>query len=223
MPNPPGAHGLFAATGKKPKPVHVRDDDGNIVKVAKRPRQEHDFEPTPPEPTRAFCQAEMIRIKQFNQILECAAGDGRMARDLEECTGLKVLMSDLIDRGCDANICDFYDFTSLPANTCIITNPPFDQCHHDPKWVRHALEVLEAPYLALLLPLSWLGTVEKQPLWRDHRPARIYLMRWRIDWTGMGSNPSLNAWYVWDSQHDSDECFMRMIDKVDDPRQQKLL
>ncbi len=163
MTDTPGAHGLFAATGKKSKPVYVRDGDGNKKKALYLPRNGDDFYPTPSEPTRSFCKAEMSRLLQFEQIFECAAGDGKMASDLEECTGLNILKSDLIDRGCGANICDFYDLTTLPANTCIITNPPFSECHGDPKWVRHALEVLKAPYLALLFRCNGWAQLRSSP------------------------------------------------------------
>lgn len=218
-----GAHGLFAATGKKSKPVHVYDDDGNIKKALYLPRDGDDFYPTPPEPTRAFCKAEGLYLKRFEKILEPCAGDGAMANDLSECLGMKVEKSDICDRGCGAEIKSFYDVKSIEEKTCIITNPPFNLCHGDAPFIRHALDELKATYVAMLLPWNWLGAKSKANFWNGHPCSRIYLMRWRIDFTGMGSPPMLNAWYVWDELHDSDECFLRMIDKVDDPRQPQLL
>lgn len=215
------SHGLFAATGKKSKPVAGRDDDGKIIKVPRRARQEDDFEPTPPEPTRSFCKAELDRIRQFSRVIEPAAGNGCMATDIEECTGGTVLRSDVVDRGCGAGIISFYDMESIPKNSAIITNPPFVECHNDAPWVRHALEVLKTEYLALLLPLSWLGAANKSKLFEDHPPSVIYLMRWRIDFTGMGANPSNHCWYVWGADHVGETIF-RCIDFRDDPRQPEM-
>ena len=216
-----GAHGLFAAFGNKTKPVHVIDDDGNITKGLYLPRKGDDFYPTPPEPTRAFCKAEMRRLSQFKHILEPAAGNGCMARDLHECTGIHVLLSDIVDRGCGANIISFYDYLDLPLNTCIVTNPPFNECNWrdgKAKWMRHALENLECKYMALLLPWGWMGAGGMGGFWKDHPPARVYLMRWKIDFTGQGAPPMLNCWAVWDKEHKG-ETVLRMLDKYDDPRQ----
>jgi hypothetical protein len=39
-------------------------------------------------------------------------------------------------------------------------------------------------------------------------------MRWKIDFTGQGAPPMLNAWFVWDRQHQG-ETFLRMLDRAD--------
>ena len=47
------ARGLFRATGKVTRP------ENDI------PREENDFYPTPPEPTRALLRAEIHRLRDF--------------------------------------------------------------------------------------------------------------------------------------------------------------
>jgi len=68
--------------------------------------------------------------------------------------------------------------------------------------------------MALLLPINWLGALGRAALWAQFPPARVYLMRWRIDFTGQGAPPMLNAWFVWDKQHVG-ETVLRMLDRLD--------
>jgi hypothetical protein len=214
------ARGLFRATGNRSKPVAVRDLTGEIVKAESLERETDDFYPTPPEPTRAFLHAEIARLRQFPCIWEPACGDGAMVREMRTI-GLDVVGSDLIDRGFEsAAIKSFYDYSEAPA-PAIVTNPPFAECNRDPGWVRHALEALRAPYMALLLPLNWLGASGRAPLWAAYQPSRIYLMRWRIDFTGQGAPPMLNGWFVWDRDWRG-ETVLRMLDRKD-ARQTELL
>lgn len=205
------SRGLFRATGKGSKPVPVRLLDGTYTKAAELEREKDDFYPTPPEPTRALLHAEIDRLRDFPCIWEPAAGDGAMVREME-ALGLKVQKTDLVDRGCGAMVADFYSFNTGPR--AIVTNPPFAECNRDPGWVRHALEIVGAEYMALLLPINWLGASGRAALWADFTPARIYLMRWRIDFTGQGAPPMLNAWFVWDRMHEG-ETVLRMLDRKD--------
>lgn len=207
------ARGLFRATGKTAKDVPVMLLDGTFTK-AEAPREEDDFYPTPPEPTQAFLAAELPTLRGFQTIWEPAAGDGAMVREME-ALGFTVVKSDLVDRGCGADIRNFYEYqkSTAPSNV-IVTNPPFAECNRDPGWVRHAMEELGVDYMALLLPVNWLGAAGRAALWAQYPPARIYLMRWRIDFTGQGAPPMLNAWFVWDRTHQG-EPVIRMLDKAD--------
>lgn len=192
------ARGLFRATGKKSKPVIVRagnDLGGSFESAEFLAREKDDFYPTPPEPTRAILSAEFDRLSQFPTIWEPAAGDGAMIREMN-AVGLSSVSSDLVDRGCGANIQSFYSYQKAPSKA-ILTNPPFQECNSG-EWIRHAFGRLGVEYMALLLPLNWTGASTRGALWAEHTPARVYIMRWRIDWTGQGANPSINAWFVWD-------------------------
>lgn len=210
----PSASGLFRATGKSAKPVVVEMLDGTLAKSGEGlVREKDDFYPTPPEPTRALLHVELPRLLDFNGVWEPAAGDGAMVREMR-ALGLEVFASDLIERGCGADIQSFYDY-QLPPRAAIVTNPPFALCNEDPGWVRHALETLGVEYMALLLPVNWMGSgIERAALWSQYPPARVYVMRWRIDFTGQGAPPMLNAWFVWDRQHQG-ETVLRMLDRKD--------
>lgn len=212
---PVSARGLFRATGKKSKPVVQRNLDGSYERVEHLERESDEFYPTPPEPTRAFLHAEIDRLREFPAIWEPAAGDGAMVREME-AVGLDVYPSDLVDRGCGALIRSFYDITQFPAKA-IVTNPPFAECNWrdgNARWLKHALDVLDVDYMALLLNWSWPGAVGLAGLWRDHPPARVYLMRWKVDFTGQGAPPNLNGWFVWDKKHKG-ETVLRMLDRKD--------
>jgi hypothetical protein len=209
------ARGLFRATGKQSKPVAVRDLTGTLVKADGLDREVDDFYPTPAEPTRAFLAAEFGRLLDYGTVWEPAAGDGAMVREFR-ALGLDVIASDLVDRGCGAEIRSFYDFAAAPA-PAIVTNPPFGECgwgNGKARWLKHALDTLDVPYMALLLNWSWPGAGGLAGFWGKHPPARVYLMRWKIDFTGQGAPPMLNGWFVWDCAH-SGETVLRMLDRAD--------
>ncbi|ODN69205.1 hypothetical protein [Methylobrevis pamukkalensis] len=217
----PSARGLFRATGKTPRPVAIRDlITGEIRKVeGGLEREKDDFNRTPPEPTRAFLATEGGRLRSFGKVWEPAAGDGAMVRELV-AAGLDVVASDLIDRGCGAEIRSFYDYATPPA-PAIVTNPPFQDCgwgNGKARWLRHALAMPDLRYMALLLNWSWPGAGGLGPFWAEHPPARVYLMRWKIDFTGQGAPPALHAWFVWDAAHRArhgGETVLRMLDRAD--------
>lgn len=194
------AKGLFRATGKASRPVMVDLVDGEAVYAETLSREKNDFYPTPPEPTRALLHAEMHRLRDFPVIWEPAAGDGAMLREIE-AAGLSAVGSDKVFRGDDAiTIKDFYEFRSAPARA-ILTNPPFQECgwgNGKARWLYHALDALGVEYMALLLSWNFPGAGGLAPFWAKHPPARVYLMRWKIDFTGQGAPPMLNGWFVWD-------------------------
>lgn len=211
------ARGLFRATGKKSKPVVVELLDGTLVKSDDGlEREKDDFYPTPPEPTRAFLHAEIDRLREFDGIWEPSCGDGAMLRAMR-AVGLETYGSDLIDRRGVADVVrDFYAFR-YPAFPAIVTNPPFSECswgNGKARWLRHALDALDVEYMALLMNWSWPGAGGLAPFWAEHPPARVYLMRWKIDFTGQGAPPMLNAWFIWDRKHQG-ETVLRMMDRKD--------
>jgi len=217
------ARGLFRATGKKSKPVVQMLFDGTLARVdGGLEREGDDFYPTPPEPTRALLHAELERLRDFHTIWEPAVGDGAMAREMS-ALGFDVVISDLVDRGFGATIRSFYDWEAAPARA-IVTNPPFSECgwgNGKARWLKHALEALDVDYMALLMNWGWPGAGGLGPFYAAHPPARVYLMRWKIDFTGQGAPPMLNGWFVWDKKHRG-ETVLRMLDRKD-ARQGELL
>lgn len=213
--NAPSARGLFRATGKKAKPIVQLSLDGKYERTDQLERETDDFYPTPPEPIRAFLHAEIDRLRDFESIWEASAGDGAIVRELE-AVGLKVHASDLVDRGCGAEIRNFYDYT-VPPSKASVQNPPFGECgwgNGKARWLRHALDVLDLDYMALLMNWGWPGAGGLASFYAQHPPARVYLMRWKIDFTGQGAPPMLHGWFVWDKTH-LGETVLRMLDRKD--------
>jgi len=209
------ARGLFRATGKASKPVAARMLDGTIAKVEHLEREKDEFYPTPPEPIRALLHSEGDRLRDFESIWEASAGDGAIVRELE-ALGFKVHASDLVDRGCGAEIRSFYDF-AIPPSKATVQNPPFAECgwgNGKARWLKHALETLDLEYMALLMNWGWPGAGGLGPFYAKHPPARVYLMRWKIDFTGQGAPPMLNGWFVWDKTWKG-ETVLRMLDRKD--------
>lgn len=215
------ARGLFRATGKAAKPVAVRagNDRAGAYELAESlPRAPNDFYPTPPEPIRALLSVERARLAEFDAVWEPAAGDGALVRELQRA-GLDTFASDLVDRGCGAAIRSFYDFSAAPC-AAMLTNPPFAEINWRDgrgRWLTHALDALKLEYMALLLSWSWPGAGGLAPLWRKFPPARVYLMRWKIDFTGQGAPPMLNGWFVWDRAHwrEFSHTHFLMLDRAD--------
>lgn len=205
------ARGLFRATGKVALPVLTGIADGYAVRADEVPRRADDFYPTPPEPSLALLAAEGARLRAFPRVWEPAAGDGAMVREMLACD-LDVVASDLVDRGCGAEVRDFYAYAAPPA-PAIVTNPPFAECNSG-RWITHALEALGVEFMALLLPFNWPGAAARAGLWARWPPARVWLMRWRIDFTGAGAPPMLNAWFVWDRAA-AGETRLLMLDRAD--------
>jgi hypothetical protein len=216
------ARGLFRATGNASKPVVIRTLDGYEA-APHLEREVADFYPTPPEPTRALLKAEAERLRDLPAIWEPACGDGAMTREIL-AAGYDCRPTDLVQRGGAAIVRDFYDFTE-PLAPAIITNPPYQECNwRDGKgrWIRHALDTLGVEYMALYLNWSWPGAAGLGKLWSDWPVARVYLTRWKVDFTGQGAPPNLNGWFVWDRAWQG-ETVLRMLDRGDDARQEQLL
>lgn len=198
--------------------------DGTYERAEKVDREKDDFYPTPPEPTRALLKAEASRLSDFPVIWEPSCGDGAMAREMRDM-GHDVVASDLVDRGWPNTIMrSFFDFDDAPA-PCIVTNPPYDAVNYRDgrgRWITHAMDTLAVDYMALLLSWNWPGAGGLAGVWAQFPPARVYLMRWKIDFTGAGAPPMLNGWFVWDRRHEG-ETILRMLDRTTDARQGDLL
>jgi hypothetical protein len=207
--------------GKETKPVDVevgRDLGGNFERPVLLAREKDDFYPTPADPTRVFLNAEIEKLRTFDGIWEPACGDGAQTREMH-ALGLKTFASDIVQRGAADEVRSFYDF-KIPPFRKIVTNPPFSECgwgNGKCRWMYHALETLDVEYMALLLPWAFPGPVGIAPFWEAHKPARIYLMRWKIDFTNQGAPPTYHAWFVWEKGHVGDPPLLTLDRR--DPRQ----
>jgi hypothetical protein len=166
-------------------------------------RRTDDFYPTgQPEAIRALLSYDGTRIAAAGGVWEPACGDGALVREIR-AAGLGCIATDLVPRGCpDSSVLDFFEFTVSPCRA-IITNPPYDLINaRDGKgaWLRHSLALPGWDYLALLLSWDWpAARLNGLGAMLDAAPfSWCYLMRWKLDFTGEGSPPQRNAWFVWD-------------------------
>lgn len=204
-------------------PEHTRERDT---------RREHDFYPTgQPEAIRALMSAEWPRLAHMGTVWEPAVGDGALAREIA-ATGLAVIGSDIVDRGWPlTDLRSFYDFKESPA-PAIITNPPYSEINardgHG-RWLRHTLEMSGWEYCALLLSWDWPAARANGlgALLDRHPFSWCYLLRWKLDFTGAGSPPQRNAWFVWDRDDPRDTKVrhpdFRWLDRTQDMRQGSML
>lgn len=220
------AKALFRATKASAK-VDARQAMVGDLPVQPRPvrdkRREDDFYPTgQPEAIRALLARDGARIRSLGAVWEPACGDGALVREIR-AAGIPCLASDLIDRGCpDSWQGDF--LTTIAAEApVIITNPPFNLINardgHG-RWLRHTLGLPGWRYCALLLSWDWPAARANGlgALLDAHPFSYCYLMRWKLDFTGEGSPPQRNAWFVWDRDDRRAEPGFRWMDR-DDARQ----
>ena len=194
---------LFRATKAKPKRGPGFDRDWPTQSAPEDARRDDDYYPTgQPEAIRSLLARDWDRISDLRGVWDPSCGDGAMVREIR-AAGLPCIASDLVDRGCPASFeRDFFTTTRSPAPV-IITNPPYNLINardgHG-RWLRHTLDLPEWRYCALLLSWDWpAARANGLGAMLDAHPfTRCYLMRWKLDFTGAGSPPQRNAWFVWD-------------------------
>lgn len=162
-------------------------------KGARSERRAFDYYATPEDATLAFLVVEGERLADFHEVAEPACGDGAISRLLEG-RGLKVISSDLVDRGFGVGGVDFLKTTTCPE--AVVTNPPF--CHAR-EFIRHGLGNLGVKYLALLLQQSFFSSSRGAALFAEYPPAAIYPLTFRPKFRDSGNFITF-AWHVWDEQ-----------------------
>ena len=187
------------------------------IRGSDEPREKDDFYPTPPEATRAILSVERERISALGGLIwEPAAGDGAICKEISRA-GFRHRKSDLVDRGCAARIKSFYEFRK-PLAPVIVSNPPYKEINASDghgRWLAHTMK-LGVDLCIYLLNWDWPAAVKNgfSKLLEVHPISRVWLCRWKIDFTGGGSPPQRNAWFVWDRAHDG-PTELRFLDRVD--------
>jgi hypothetical protein len=116
-------------------------------------------------------------------------------------TGMRVLSSDLYDRGFGESGEDFLSSSRCAAN--IVTNPPF---HSAEGFVAQCIKLAEAKF-ALLLRLAFLeGANRARTIFHKRPPARVWVFSERITFypkgaKAAGSGTTAYAWFVWDKSY----------------------
>ena len=220
---------LFNAIKRKPRAHPAQMLIGGLPEQRKpdAPRDPLDYDPTPPEATRAFLAAEGARLREIGgAIWEPAVGGGHMAGELQR-HGFDVLGSDVVDRGWPGvDLRSFYDFTTAPADI-IITNPPYCEISardgHG-RWLKH-VEALGVRYAAFLLNWDWIAArINGMDELHSRFPvSRAYVCCWKIDFRGGGSPPQRNGWLVWDRDWQGETVLRRLFREAVPSTQEPLL
>lgn len=215
------AKSLFRATRRKPDRGATLISGLHEQRAPAPPRRADDFYATAqPEAVRALLARERKPLARFKSVWEPAVGAGDLAREIE-AGGFAVVGSDIVDRGWPGTqVRSFYEFDRAPCQA-IITNPPYNEINardgHG-RWLKHTLAMPGWRYAAFLLSWDWpaarangLGAL------LDERPfSYCYLMRWKLDFTGEGSPPQRNAWFVWRcNSRPRQEPAFRWLDRID--------
>lgn len=213
------AKALFQATKPKRQAQAGPSLMENLPDQAKpqASRDPLDFDPTPPEATRALLGVEGCRMAEIGgPIWEPAVGDGRMARVLER-SGFDVIGCDIKDRGWPGTLVrSFYNYDAAPGGAkIVVTNPPYCEVSardgHG-RWLAH-LDALNLRYVAMLLNWDWMAARINgmDGLHARYPVSRAYLCCWKIDFRGGGSPPQRNGWLVWDRDWDGETVLRRLF------------
>ena len=97
---------------------------------------------------------------------ECACGAGHLSKRMEQL-GVKVVSTDLVDRGYGEGGVDFLETTELLA-PAIITNPPYKFAR---EFVEHAIE-LGAERICMFLKLTFLEGQGRQEMFIKYPPPQ---------------------------------------------------
>lgn len=166
-------------------------------------RQNEDFYATDPKALEVFIEAlERDGISLCKDIWECAVGAGHLSGLLEN-KEYNVKKSDIVDRGCNAEIRDFLT-TDEKFDGDILTNPPFVLAE---KFVEKAIEILEnGKRLYLFLKIQFLEGQSRAKLFQKYKPKYVYVnskrqhtaMNGEFDKYGMSIGTLCYCWFVWE-------------------------
>ena len=164
-------------------------------------RQDRDFYPTPDWPIEALAEHVELRGKR---ILECACGDGRMARVLE-AAGAHVTAFDIAPDYGYGGVRDFLRDEFPEQFDGTITNPPYGPRGKTAEaFIETGIRRLGNRFLALLLPADFDSAVTRRRFFDECTAftAKIILTR-RVKWFQNPTNPKVtpkenSAWFLWE-------------------------
>ena len=145
-------------------------------------RSPKDYYPTP----RGAIESFYPHLDQFScyKFWEPACGDRRLVRFLKG-KGFRIKGDDLHFG---------YDFLKdYTKREVVLTNPPFSLAT---EFVLHSLQV--AKVTVMLLPLGFLASQRRAPLFQKHPLKALYVLSKRPSFTSDGKTDSTDyAWFVW--------------------------
>lgn len=162
--------------------------------ITKADREENDFYATEPKAVELLLAEETFD----NNILEPCCGKKHITNILEQA-GYTVKSSDLIDRGVEADIQDFFEITDWGGD--IISNPPYKNALD---FVKHSLEIVkEGSKVAMFLKILFLEGKTRKEFFLENPPKVIYVASGRLNCAKNGDFDKYTtgavcyAWFVW--------------------------
>lgn len=164
----------------------------------KEKREVNDFYATDP-----LAALHLLNLESFNNIWECACGQGHLAKVFKD-NNLLGKASDLIDRGYGETI-DFLKHNQI-WNGDIVTNPPYKYAQN---FIEHGLQIIpQGNKIALFLKIQFLEGKKRKNLFKKYPPKKIYVSSSRIlcaknaafeEIKKSGGSAVAYAWYIWEN------------------------
>lgn len=163
--------------------------------------------------TRAFLNSEkgQYLLSSGMRVREPACGKGYMSNVLLEA-GLDVVSTDLIDRGF-GEVIDWLEETDSRGCKSLVTNPPFTikgVGNGQSLFLEKAIS-LDFEFVAMFAKIQFWNASSRLKLWDLWKPAAVYPLTWRPDFTGQGSPTMDCMWVVWDRNHQGDCVFEPLV------------
>jgi hypothetical protein len=167
-------------------------------------RNDNDYYPTPAIGTRSLLRNCHVP----DHLWEPAAGRGHMSAELIR-NGHEVVSSDLYEYPNPlVEIATGVDFLKqeVRLGDGVVTNPPFKN-NLPEKLLRHCLEDLGYRFVAFFCRLTFMESLRRYDLFKDHPPRRVMVLSGRVNCHEMyfDQNDGLGgmvayAWFVWDTR-----------------------
>ena len=135
-------------------------------------RQNEDYYATDPKALEIW-----PRLKDFNNVWECAVGGGHLAEVLKNNNALS-RVSDIIDRGYhNTEIIDFLEYEGEWSGD-ILTNSPYKYAD---EFIKKAIEITTTgSKIAMFLPIRYLEGLKHYEVFKKYPPKEVWISSRRI-------------------------------------------
>jgi len=152
--------------------------------------------------TPSWATKLLMKYETFGEpILEPAVGQGMMSNVLKE--SYDVIGLDINPAFSPDITTDYLSWKPNQLFESIVTNPPY---LYAMEYINKSLKILpEGGKLALLLRLNFLESRERYGFWKEHPPAKIYVLAERPSFIPNKTTDSIAyAWFIFIKGYNSD-------------------
>lgn len=159
-------------------------------------RQTEDYYATDPKALEIW-----PRLKDFNNVWECAVGGGHLAEVLKNNNSL-ARVSDIIDRGYPkTEVIDFLEYEGEWSGD-ILTNPPYKYAD---EFIKKAIEITTpGSKIAMFLPIRYLEGLKHYEVFKNYPPKEVWISSRRLACAHSGIEELFKTgssiaygWFVW--------------------------